>query len=97
MSNWKKITAGGAAILAAGSALLYQTTTATVSWKPTVGQSYRLYYGRTSGQYGNKVDAGTTGSRSVSLRRHTVYYFALTSVSNQVESRKSKEVTYKTR
>jgi hypothetical protein len=69
----------------------------TVTWAPTAGDSYKLYYGITSGQYIYVLPVGTTGSYTLNgLTPLTTYYFALTAIRNGTESLKSAEVPYTT-
>jgi hypothetical protein len=69
----------------------------TVTWQPTAGDSYKLYYGTTSGQYIYVLPVGTTGSYTLNgLTPMTTYYFALTAVRGGTESLKSAEVPYTT-
>lgn len=72
----------------------FKTLTATASWTPTAGDSYRLYQGKTPGNYLPALDAGTTGTYNFIVVRGTTYYFALTAVRNGIESAKSSEYKY---
>jgi hypothetical protein len=68
-----------------------------VSWGPTAGHTYRLYYGTASGQYGPKIEAGPGPSYQLNgLNPMTDYYFALSAVANGAESLKGAEVPYTT-
>lgn len=90
------IVAGTSAALLLFGAVVhnFKTLTATVSWAPTPGDTYRLYSGKTPGVYPTQLEAGTTGTYNFLVARGATYYFALTAVRQGIESGKSLEYKY---
>lgn len=90
------VASGSAAALILLAAVVhnFKTLTATVTWAPTAGDSYRLYQGKTPGNYLPPLEAGTTGTYKFLVARGTTYYFALTAVRQGIESGKSLEYKY---
>jgi hypothetical protein len=87
-------------LLLTAKILAAQTTSVTLSWnansEPDV-VGYRLYYGRTSHNYEQNIDAGRSTTATIqNLSTGTVYYFAATAYNAAgVESEFSDEVIFR--
>ena len=73
--------------------------TVNLAWNPSTGPNlagYRIYYGTSSRNYSNSVNAGNSTSQSVSgLTAGTKYYFAATAYNtSNAESGYSSELSY---
>jgi hypothetical protein len=71
------------------------TASVTVSWTATPGDSYRLFYARST-TFGAGIDVGTASSYTVKgLTIGQTYYFTLTARNAKGESTKAAPVQYK--
>lgn len=88
-----------AGYLASGQAYGQTASSITLAWNRTSGANtagYRLYYGASSRNYTNVVDARTATNATVSVQKNgTTYYFAVTAYSpDGLESSYSSEISY---